>query len=280
MRRSSNWRVASGLGAALGLAAALGFGLAFWLQSDALQDGPGEASGGSGAAARARQAGAASIARQRLEARVSQLEEDLNDLANLFAAKGRAALDPNNEASLPPEPAPGPEGSEQGPSFDEAALAQAGLDPSETARVRAQWERLLLSRLGLSNLALREGWFRSKRYASEQRELESTLRSDFGERDYELMLYATGRSTRLVVREVIPRAAANTDGIEAGDTILRYDGERMFQPRDLRWATAAGELGSSVWIEVLRAGERRRLSVRRGPLGIVLVTESLPPFED
>ena len=278
MRRMANWSGRLGLLATLAVGAALGFGLAFWLQSGALETGRARVQDLPGAGA------AGDSARERLEARVRQLEEDLNNLLDLTAIEEFADLASSDTVAPAPDPAPRRtptrKGPAQGPSFDERALAAAGLDPDATGRIKAHWERLLLSRLGLANRALREGWARSKRYTRESRELEWELREAFGERDYEFLLYATGRPTRLIARDVLVGAAASADGIEVGDTILRYDGERMFQPRDLRWATLTGDPGTSVWIEVLRDGEVRRFSVRRGPLGIILATASLPPLED
>lgn len=282
MRSEVGWRTALAIGLAVGLS--VGAGLTFWLGSDEPGADPPDRVR---AEALALELELESEARDRLMKRVSELEEDLNDLADLLASEAIAPeglADPSAPASAE-EVAPGsaadePHPEAPGPHFDDAALAEAGLDPGAAARVKAQWERLVWLRLGLMGDATREGWLRSRRFGRENRELEADLRAEMGERDWEFLLYATGRPTRVIAQYVVAGSNARHAGIERGDTILRYDGERIFSRHRLRPATLEGEPGTPVWVELLRNGQRKRLSVRRGPLGIVLDSRSLPPLDD
>ncbi|UCH40821.1 MAG: hypothetical protein JSU67_03755, partial [Gammaproteobacteria bacterium] len=54
----------------------------------------------------------------------------------------------------------------------------------------------------------------------------------------------------------------------SGDQIIRYDNERIYNWRDLRNATTAGEITDTVEVEVEREGETLQFYLARGPLGI------------
>ena len=58
----------------------------------------------------------------------------------------------------------------------------------------------------------------------------------------------------MVVRDVLERSPAKQAGLEPGDTILRYDDKRVFAVGELRHATAQGEPGEFVRIEVAENG--------------------------
>jgi hypothetical protein len=164
------------------------------------------------------------------------------------------------------------------PRFDEAALVAAGLDPTDAARLRDRWMRFETDKLNLTYQATREGWLMSPRYRQELQDLDRGLRQELGDRDYEGMLYATGEPNRLVAREVLDGSMASEAGIVVGDIILGYDGIRLFRPTELLLATAAGEPGEQVRLEIVREGEPLSLYVRRGPLGVMLESVSEPPL--
>jgi hypothetical protein len=163
------------------------------------------------------------------------------------------------------------------PSFDAASLVAAGYPAREAERLRERWERLTLDRLELNNRALREGWLREPRLQEEQRALDVAFREDVGEDGYDAFLYATGQPNRVRVREVIARSPASHAGMQPGDLIVSYDGERTFGARDLQLATAEGRRGDLVRVEVVRDGRPLTLRVERGPLGIILQGSAEPP---
>jgi len=86
------------------------------------------------------------------------------------------------------------------------------------------------------------------------------------------------RSPRwLAVTEVLPGSPAETAGVQRGDLLLRYDGERLLAPEALREATAGGVAGAWADLEVQRGAETVRLLVPRGPLGVAIDARSVAP---
>ena len=166
---------------------------------------------------------------------------------------------------------------EEQPAFDEEGLLAVQVDPLEVSRLRERWEQFELEKLELSHSSAREGRGFSARNWREQRQLEQALREELGDEFYDLLLFATGRPNRVVVREVFDRSPARDAGLEPGDTILRYDDTRIFAPGELRHASTLGELGEFVRVEVLREGRSREIYVPRGPLGILIKSESRTP---
>ncbi len=162
-----------------------------------------------------------------------------------------------------------PAGGER-PSFDVDALVALGEQPAEMDDLRERWEEYQMERLALTHLSAVEGWPGRRRLRRELQALGQALREDLGEESYDLLLFATGQPNRIVVREVFDRSAANRAGFEPGDSILRYDGSRVFRPSELWRAEAAGRPGEIVRVEVLRGGSLVTLSVGRGPLGVLV----------
>lgn len=154
------------------------------------------------------------------------------------------------------------------PWFDSSALEQVGYSSSEIQEIKSRFEELEMEKLYLADQSRREGTFGSSAYNRRLASLNSGLREDLGVQAYDAYLYATGRNNRVEVREVLDDSPASYAGIEAGDVVISYSGLRVFHPREFKRATATGELGERVMIEVLRDGELYRFSVSRGPLGI------------
>lgn len=94
------------------------------------------------------------------------------------------------------------------------------------------------------------------------------LQLSLGEYDYEQYLDATGQSTRVSVREVDADSPAFAAGIQPGDEILRYAGERVFNSTELIAKTRDSVEGSSVLVELDRDGVRYSINVPAGSLGI------------
>ena len=60
----------------------------------------------------------------------------------------------------------------------------------------------------------------------------------------------------------------NNAGIQAGDHLVSYNGERIFNVAELRDQTLQGNPGEDVVIEIERDGTRMQLTIPRGPIGI------------
>ncbi len=97
-----------------------------------------------------------------------------------------------------------------------------------------------------------------------------STRETLGDERFEEYLTALGRDTSVTTRAVTPGSAAAQAGIQAGDQIYSYDGNRVFQSGDVTRGTISGNLGESVIVEVLRDGAIVPLTVERGALGVTL----------
>lgn len=163
------------------------------------------------------------------------------------------------------------------PWFDAAALAAHGAPPDEIERLNDIFSESEMDRIELAHRARREGWHRKKRYFNEIEAQQSRLREDLGDETYDLLLFASGRTNRVVLSDVLGDSPAASAGLQPGDMILSYDGERIFKRRDLLRATTQGEIGDSVPVDVLRAGHLVRLYTARGALGARLRSARLLP---
>jgi hypothetical protein len=99
-------------------------------------------------------------------------------------------------------------------------------------------------------------------------DIESTLRKEMGDSEYEKYLSATGRPTEVQVMDVLASSAAERAGLKPGDQIVAYAGQRVFDAGDLNSLTRQGTPGETVTVEVKRDGQTVQLSVPRGVLGV------------
>ena len=206
-------------------------------------------------------------ARRELERRLEALEREVAGLASASqrgpAAKADSvAVDAESEAASA-------DGS-RGAWFDEQALIASGIDEARARELKLYFEQLELERLRLRDRAAREGWDGSRRRQEFALlgEREDALREQLGEDEYAAYLYAAGRPNSVEISSVLASAPAGQAGIRPGDRILRYAGERIYSPRELRVATTGGEFGDPVEIEVERDGETLRFYLARGPMGV------------
>lgn len=95
---------------------------------------------------------------------------------------------------------------------------------------------------------------------------DTALREEIGEAEYEKYLRANNRSTSVEVQGVMSSSPAASAGLQPGDEIVRYGGERVYNSRDLIEQAMDGE--GTVVVEVLRDGSSMQVIVPRGPLGI------------
>jgi len=162
----------------------------------------------------------------------------------------------------------------------ETRLTGLGVDQDRAAEIAQRVNEVDLDRLYLRDQATREGWFNTPRYSEAMREINgdlNSLREEVGDNAYDRYLYATGQVNRVVVGSVIAGSSAEEAGLRAGDTVLRYDDQRVFSTSELQSATTQGVAGDLVTVTVLRGDQRLRLYVPRGPLGLRLRTERQHP---
>ncbi len=199
-----------------------------------------------------------------LAERVARLE------LQLPVAPSEVSAAPENREAEPAERAPrGSPGI--GSSFPEARLLEAGFARAEVAAYRERIDQIELDRLFLRDQASREGWLDTPRYAEERAALSQArrdTREEFGDELYDWALFASGRPNRVRVSEVMQGSPAAAAGLEAGDILVRYGERKIFNPRELRQQTLAGDAGAPTEVEILRLGEPPRVFLPRGPLGI------------
>jgi len=154
--------------------------------------------------------------------------------------------------------------------FEGDELRAAGVPPNDVDRLREIFDESEMEVIELKHQAQRDGTYGKRPYNLMLRDLRVGLRSEIGDDDFDLLLFATGRANRVAVTDVIGSSPAESWGLKSGDLIIHYGDRRIFKPRELQSQTIRGDRGDRVTIDVLRGGERIRLYGVRGPMGIKL----------
>lgn len=145
-------------------------------------------------------------------------------------------------------------------------LIDGGMDPGQAEYIVQREQELRMEALQERFEAGRNGdpgdFFRSSF------ETGNALREELGDTTYEQYLGATGRPTSVTVSSVIGSSPAQAAGLQPGDEILRYAGERVFSMTDLNLATMDGTPGNNVVVDIVRDGVPMQVVIPRGPLGI------------
>jgi len=97
---------------------------------------------------------------------------------------------------------------------------------------------------------------------------QSILRAEMGDDTYARYLAAQGQPTAIRITQVLGGSPGNNAGLQAGDELVSYNGERVFNVMELRNGTMQGQPGEDVVIEIERDGVRMQLTLPRGPIGI------------
>lgn len=209
-----------------------------------------------------------------------RLEDEIADLrtrlARLEMSAPQSAPSP---VSSEPRPIPRSAGGSRG-EVSQATFLEAGFEPERAAYLQRTHDEITMAQLYLRDQASREGWLQSQRFREEQRLLQQRLdglRGEMNEDEYGRYLYALGRPNQVSIRRVLAGSAAETAGIEAGDVLTRYDGQRIYALAEVRGGSRNGEPGETVSVEVLRDGRRIQTYLPRGPLGVSMSsTRALP----
>ena len=97
---------------------------------------------------------------------------------------------------------------------------------------------------------------------------ERALRAEIGDAEYEQYLEAYGRSTTVAVGSVLESSPGQRAGLQPGDQIVAYGGERVFNYGDLGSLTMAATPGQSVVVDIIRDGAPMHVVIEGGPIGI------------
>ena len=198
-----------------------------------------------------------------LSAEVDWLRYQLTVLAELAAEE--APHEPGEDPDGREFPKPGDRLFFQG---DE--LRAGGVPRNDIDRLREIFDESEMQVIELMHQAQRDGTYGKRAYKLMLRDLRVGLRSEIGDDDFDLLLFATDRANRVAVTDVIGGSPAESWGLKPGDLIIRYGDRRIFRPRELQTQTIRGDRGDRVTIDVLRGEERIRLYGVRGPMGIKL----------
>jgi PDZ domain len=208
---------------------------------------------------------------QEIEAR-EQLAWEVASLREQIRA-GSAAPRESAESA----PAATPERGAQRSMFDGSSLVAAGMAPADAQELRSRWESTELEKIRLIDRATREGWLGSSQYQEELNALESNLRRGLNDADYDRYLYATGRNNSARITDVLANSPGETAGFRPGDTVMSYDGKRVFSIEELRELATRSRPGDTIRVEVLQDGTVETLYVPGGPIGLMLKPEHQSP---
>jgi hypothetical protein len=159
-------------------------------------------------------------------------------------------------------------------SFDAGLLAAIGFEPDDIEWIREHWESAELDRRDLAAL---EDRGEEPPPGSSSSDIERRLREDLGERGYDAMLYATHRSNRVALEGVKNGSVTRRAGLGNGSVVWSYDGQRVFDPRELAELSAAGSPDDFFEIVIVTPDGTERLFVEGGPLGAELIGTREPP---
>ena len=147
-----------------------------------------------------------------------------------------------------------------------AELTEAGFSPD-----RADWILQRESELRMEAMQARFDQMRSGEPfdpASRLTTPDSLLRDEIGDAEYEMYLEANNRPTAVNVGQVLASSPALSAGLQPGDRITHYDGERVFSTFDLTRRALEGDAGENVVVNIVRDGTPMQVVMPRGPLGI------------
>ena len=90
------------------------------------------------------------------------------------------------------------------------------------------------------------------------------LRKEIGDAEYERYLRATGVDPVVLVIGVLANSQAAVFGFQRNDRITSYDGQRVFDHREIRLMEEQGEVGEPVIVDIIRGGQPMQMYIRRG----------------
>lgn len=208
-----------------------------------------------------------------LEEEVAWLREELEIIAPYENADSYEPADAPDVSAAPSKPASPP----RTRVFDEEALIASGVSEAEIERLRERFDEAEMGELYIRDRATREGWLNRPRFRKSLDKHRSTVREEFSDDDFDLMLYASHRRNRVAAQHVLRGSPGAQAGLLRGDIILSYNDERVFSPRDLQHATTTVPVGSPVSMRVQRGGQELTLYIPGGPIGTKLTRKSVQP---
>jgi hypothetical protein len=214
----------------------------------------------------------------------------------LVAPADRAPQAPAPVAELPVPLALAPAEASSSPRAHPQAVPRIEAVPgAEPPPVPPKSQEELLGDVGFSAGAARDLKQRSDRFQQARRylrdeserevqaarlELARTQKKEIGEEAYGYMLWSADIPNRIVVDEVLPESNASRLGLQSGDVVVRYGGERVFEREELRFLVLEPSDRTLVDLEILRDGKPVELAAPPGLLGVSVRSTFDPPREE
>jgi hypothetical protein len=211
-----------------------------------------------------------------LESELAALREQIDELSEAGAEDLRISGSSNgtdgNESEADPRVLAGGRrfaAALRSPEYRLNRLIEAGFTADEAQALIDRESQMRLEMMNASYEARREGGQLDPQVDMQRRrDLDMQLRADLGDDRYERYLAATGQPTSVNIGDVLSNSAGAIAGLQPGDEIVGYAGERIFNLLDLRTQTIDGEPGETVPVDIVRDGQPMQLYIERGPLGI------------
>jgi C-terminal processing protease CtpA/Prc len=143
-------------------------------------------------------------------------------------------------------------------------LIEAGITPDQAAWIVQRESEIQMDALQARYEAMR-GQENQRFFGSA---FDTELQAELGEAGYERYLTANGRPTTIGIGNVLANSPAQEAGLQPGDQIVRYDGERVFSMMDMAGRIMQNEAEGNVVIDIERNGMPMQLVIPRGPLGV------------
>ena len=191
--------------------------------------------------------------RERADREQAEQERVVNSLAASDARGFREAFQQRRDERFSPE-------------ARAQALIDAGFAPDRAALILQRESQLQMDAMQARFEARRTGVPINRDDVSANP--GATLRAELGDADYERYLQANNRSVSVAVSSVLESSPAQGAGLQAGDRIVSYDGQRVFNVFDLNSQTIQGTPGENVVVAIERDGIPMQVVLPRGPLGI------------
>ncbi|MEM7359686.1 MAG: PDZ domain-containing protein [Pseudomonadota bacterium] len=154
------------------------------------------------------------------------------------------------------------------PDFKKRRLVESGFSEDEAQWVIDSEADVQLQQLYDQYNQRRAALEQAAESGQAQNSARAELRTKLGDEVFERYLKANGQSTSITVGGVMASSPGDNAGLQPGDNIVAYDGQRVFDVRDLNQLTIQGTEGESVLLEVERNGNTTQLTIPRGPIGV------------
>ncbi len=160
------------------------------------------------------------------------------------------------------------------------ALIEAGISEEQAIGLQQHLDENELQQLYLRDRATREGWLNTSRYNKERQQYLNAvtkLRDEVDDDVFDRLLYALGRANRVVIKDIMQNSVAGQYGLQGGDSIIEYDGQRIYNSNELSSLVTQGGSGVMTLVRVKRGGEILDIYLPRGPLGIRMSATRIKP---